>query len=76
LKEDDFIKHGLLGLFPEVKALPYSSDLERLIVMVSKARPFLSQQAMLRIAEAVPLTQEGVDTKQWLSWAELQRPFD
>jgi transposase len=61
LKEDDFIKHGLLGLFPEVKALPYSSDLERLIFMVSKAPPSLSQQAMLGIAEAVPLTQEGVD---------------
>ena len=59
--EDRFIKHGLLGLFPEVKALPYSSDLERLVVMVSRARPSLSQQAMLRIAEAVPLTQEEAD---------------
>ena len=62
-KEDRFIKHGFWGLFPELKVLPYSFDLERLIVMVSKARPSLSQQAMLRIAEAVPLTQEEADTK-------------
>ena len=55
-KEEGFVKHGLLGLFPEVKTRSYSADLECLIVLVSKARPFLSQQAMLRIAEAVPIS--------------------
>ena len=60
-KEERFVKHGLVGLFPEVKTRSYLADLECLIVLVSKARPFLSQQAMLRIAEAVPITQENAD---------------
>ena len=53
------MEHGLPGLFPEVKTLPFSEDLERLIIMVSKARPSLSQQSIMRIAEAVPATQEA-----------------
>jgi len=60
-KEDRFVKHGLLGLFPKLKTLPYSPVLERLIVMVCKARPSLSQQAMLRIAQALPLTGDEAD---------------
>ena len=60
-KEDRFVKHGLLGLFPEIKELTSSPDLERLILIVSNARPSLSQQAMLRVAEAVPLTREVAD---------------
>jgi len=60
-KEDRFVKHGVLGLFPKLKTLPYSSMLERLIVMVCKARPSLSQQAMLRIAQALPLTRDEAD---------------
>ena len=60
-REESFVKHGLLGLFPEVKTRTYSADLECLIVLASKARPFLSQQDMLRIAEAVPITQEVAD---------------
>ncbi|MBW2450707.1 MAG: transposase [Deltaproteobacteria bacterium] len=60
-KEDRFVSHGLAGLFPEVKTLAYSAELERLIVMVSKARPSLSQQAMLRVAQAVPITCQVAD---------------
>jgi len=60
-KEDRFVKHGVLGLFPKLKTLPYSPMLERLIVMVCKARPSLSQQAMLRIAQALPLTRDEAD---------------
>ncbi len=60
-KEDQFIEHGILGLFPKFKTLPYVSELERLIVMVSKARPSLSQQAMLRIAQALPSIRDKVD---------------
>jgi hypothetical protein len=60
-KEDRFVKHGVLGLFSKLKTLPYSPMLERLIVMVCKARPSLSQQAMLRIAQALPLTRDEVD---------------
>ena len=58
-EEERFVEHGLLGLFPEVKTLSISTDLERLVVMVSKARCCLSQQAIMRIAEAVPATQEA-----------------
>jgi hypothetical protein len=60
-KEDRFVKHGVLGLFPKLKTLHYSSMLERLIVMVCKARPSLSQQAMLRIAQALDLTRDEAD---------------
>lgn len=55
-KENRFIKYGLLGLFPEIKAISISDNLERLVIMISKARPFLSQQSILRVAEAVPVT--------------------
>jgi len=60
-KEDRFVEHGLPGLFPEVKTLPISEDLERLVIMVSKARPSLSHQSIMRIAQAVPATQEAAD---------------
>jgi len=60
-KEDRFVKHGVLGLFPEVKELTPSPDLERLILIVSNARASLSQQGMLRVTEAIPLTREVAD---------------
>ena len=62
-KEHRFVAHGLPGLFHEVKTLPFSEDLERLVIMVSKARPSLSQQSIMRIAEAVPATQETAGTE-------------
>jgi len=62
-KEDGFVDHGLPGLYPEVRTLPFSEDLERLVIMISKARPSLSQQAILRIAEAVPATKESAGTE-------------
>jgi hypothetical protein len=60
-KENNFIHYGVLGLFPEIKTLRCSSELERLILMVSDARPSLSQQSILRVAEAVPLTAMEAD---------------
>ena len=60
-KEDAFVNHGFPGLYPEIRTLPLSEDLERLVMMVNNARPSLSQQAILRIAEAVPLTKEAAD---------------
>ena len=60
-KEDLFVKYGLLGLFPEIKPAASSADLEQLVLLVSEARASLSQQAMLRIAEALPLTQKEAD---------------
>lgn len=62
-KEDGFVDYGVPGLYPEVRTLPFSEDLERLVIMVSKARPSLSQQAILRIAEAVPATKEAAGTE-------------
>lgn len=60
-KETCFVKYGVVGLFPEIKPLTSLPELERLILIVSNARPSLSQQAMLRVAEAVPLTREVAD---------------
>lgn len=60
-KEDLFVKHGVLGLFPEIKPINSLPNLERLTFIVSNARPSLSQQAILRIAEAVPITQQEAD---------------
>lgn len=50
------MRYGVIGLFPEIKPVIHAPGLERLVLMVSEARPSLSQQAILRIAEAVPLT--------------------
>jgi len=55
------VKCGIVGLFPDIKALEVSQYLERLVIMISKARPCLSQQAILRIAQAVPVTKQGAD---------------
>ena len=63
-KESRFVEHGLAGLFPEVKTLPYSPDLERLVLLVSNARPSLSQQAILRVAEAIPLTHKDAEDRK------------
>jgi hypothetical protein len=55
-KEDHFVTHGVAGLFPDFKDLIEAPDLERLVIMVSRARPSLSQQTIFRFAEAVPAT--------------------
>jgi plasmid maintenance system killer protein len=60
-KEDGFVKFGVVGLFPEIKAPKHLPDLERLILILSNARPSLSVQAMLRVAEAIPVTQRAAD---------------
>jgi len=78
-KEGRFVKHGLPGLFPDVRARGVSMDLERLVIMVSKARPFLSQQSIMRITEAVPATQEytGVEpVSDNEFWSRIQRTLN
>ncbi len=60
-KEKNFITQGAAALFPDIKPAVYSPELERLVIMISKARPSLSQQAMLRIAEAVHATRENAN---------------
>lgn len=58
-KEARFVEHGLPGLFPELRRLPISEHLERLVILISKAGPKLSHQGILRIAEVVPVTQNA-----------------
>ncbi len=56
-KENSFIQYGMAGLFPKVSKIACSQEMERLIIIINKAHPSLSQQAMLRIAQALPVTQ-------------------
>ncbi len=62
-RENGFVEYGVLGLFPEVKALRDLPDLERLILILSNARPSLSIQAMFRVAEVVPITSQVADVQ-------------
>ncbi len=62
-KENYFIEHGVAGLFPIVKEHFKFPDLESLVILVNEARPSLSQQAILRIAEALPSTQKDANTE-------------
>lgn len=64
--ENRFVEYGVAGLFPEIKAAAIFPELERLILLVSEARPSLSQQAMLRMAEALPLTRQAANP-YWIS---------
>lgn len=60
--EDRFIRQGIAGLFyipgGGIKQEP---ALEQLILIVKKCRPSVSQIALLRIAQAIPITKEVVD---------------
>ena len=55
-KEKRFTKHGVAGLFPKIYGIACTQKMENLITLINEARPSLSQQAMLRIAEALPPT--------------------
>ena len=56
-KENLFIKYGMAGFFPKVSRITSSPEMERLILHINNSRPSLSQQSMLRMAEALPITQ-------------------
>ncbi len=60
-KEDLFVQHGTIGLFPEIKSTCIIPDLERLAILINKARPSVSIQGILRFVEAVPNTQKDAD---------------
>ena len=62
--EERFMRYGLAGLF----ALPPTAAaqqpaLEQLLLIVRKCRPSVSQTALLRIAQAVPVTREAADAE-------------
>ena len=59
--EDRFLRHGVAGIFPEFKEATYCPDLERVVLMVKESRPSLSQQSILRVAHAIPLTRQYAD---------------
>lgn len=54
--EDTFLLYGVPGLFSISNSVKQYHDLERLVVMVKKCRPASNQTAILRMAEALPLT--------------------
>ncbi len=56
--EKRFLNHGIAGLFSTFAHVTQYSKLEQLVVMAKQSRPSLSNIALLRIAQAVPLTSE------------------
>ena len=62
--EDRFIRHGLAGLFSiPGGGMEQEPTLEHLILIVKMCRPSVSQIAILRVAQAVPVTKEIADSQ-------------
>ena len=60
--ENRFVRYGFAGLFPcPCGAVSQAPNLEQLVLIVKKCRPSVSQIAVLRIAQAVPVTQTAAD---------------
>ena len=62
--EERFVRHGLAGLFScpggKVNQAP---NLEQLVLIVKNCRPSASQIAILRVTQAVPVTQAVADSE-------------
>ncbi len=62
--EDRFVRYGVAGLFScpggRVNQAP---NLEQLVLIVRNCRPSVSQIAVLRVAQAVPVTQAAADSE-------------
>lgn len=56
--EHRFITYGMAGLFFGVNSFQQQTELEELAMLVKKCKPNISHTAVLRIAEALPLTQK------------------
>ncbi|MEA3225654.1 MAG: transposase [Planctomycetota bacterium] len=62
--EDRFVLHGLAGLFSYPGGtVTQAPNLEQLVLIVKNCRPTASQLAVLRVAQAVPVTQAVADSK-------------
>jgi len=62
--EDHFVRHGLAGLFSYPGgAVTQAPNLEQLVIIVKNCRPTVSQLAVLRVAQAVPVTHTLADSK-------------
>ncbi len=59
--EHRFVEYGVAGLFPELNGTTQRPSLERLVLLAKQARPSLGVQALLRVAEAVPLTRSEAE---------------
>lgn len=60
--ENSFVRYGFAGLFPcPCSAVSQAHNLEQLVLIVKKCRPNVSQIAILRVAQAVPVTQTAAD---------------
>jgi len=63
--EERFIQFGLPGLFSlpggNGMAMKQEPNLEQLVVMIKKSRPSVQNIAILRIAQAIPITKECAD---------------
>ena len=64
--ENKFIKHGVLGLFSYSNGVKQHKDIEKLVLLVKKCHPRSSHTEILRVAEALPLT-EKVATLELIS---------
>jgi len=58
--EKRFLQLGMVGLLDTFTHVPQFPKLEQLIIMARKSRPTLSNAALLRIAQTIPITSEGV----------------
>ena len=62
--EDRFVRYGLAGLFTlPASTVSQAPGLEQLVLIVKNCRPSVSQIAVLRIAQAVPITRAAADLK-------------
>ena len=62
--EDRFVLHGLAGLFSfPGGTVIQAPNLEQLVLIVKSCRPTVSQIAVLRVAQAVPVTKAIADSK-------------
>lgn len=61
--EECFINYGLPGLFVLWKGIKEEPSLETLVLIIKKCRPSLSNIAILRIVQVVPIIEKTVDIK-------------
>ena len=62
--EDRFVRYGFAGLFPSPgSTVNQAPNLEQLVLIVKKCRPTVSQIAVLRVAQAAPVTQAVADSQ-------------
>ena len=59
--EDNFIKHGAIGLLPQPSEISIDPLLERLIILIKTSRPHESASLALRLADALGINGVSLD---------------